>query len=133
CMLYELYRGVQNADASWNAVVGARYDLRSNVLRPEGWTSADGAGLPILPGLARHDEVAAGAIRHALRFTAPQTRNAHVWPARHTASDKDDAALPPLGQRFRLKASVDIARFSPANQVILQALKTYGMMLADNG
>jgi hypothetical protein len=133
CTLFELYKAVPNADGSWNAVGSARFDLESNGLRPDGWTSADAAGLPIFPGLVRYDEVAAGEIRHALRFTAPKTQRAYVWPARHFASRSDDPALPPLGQRFRLKASVDMSRFSAANQVILRALQTYGMILADNG
>ena len=133
CTLYELYKAVPNADGSWNAVGSARFDLETNELRVEGWTSADAAGLPIFPGLVRHDEVAAGEIGHALRFTAPRTGRAYVWPARHFASPSEDPALPPMGQRFRLKASVDIARFSPENQVILRALQTYGMILADNG
>jgi hypothetical protein len=133
CTLFELYKAVPNADGSWNAVSSARFDLEGNELRQDGWTSADAAGLPIFPGLVRHEEVAAGEIRHALRFTAQRTRKAYVWPARHFASSSDDEALPPMGQRFRLKASVDITRFSPNNQVILRALKTYGMFLADNG
>jgi len=133
CVLYELYRAFPNADGSWNADSGASYDLASHALRTAGWTSADAAGLPILPGLARHDEVAAGEIRHALRFTAPQTRRAYVWPARHFASSSTNAALPPMGQRFRLKAGFDISGFSPQVQVILRALKKYGMILADNG
>jgi hypothetical protein len=133
CTLYELYKAVPNADGSWNAVSGARFDLEGNVLRIDGWTSADAAGLPIFPGLVRYDEVAAGEIAHALRFTVPQTRKAYVWPARHFASQSDDPALPPMGQRFRLKADVDISGFSPASQVILRALQTYGMILADNG
>lgn len=107
--------------------------MHSNALRPDGWTSADAAGLPILPGLARYDEVAAGAIRHALRFTADLTRRAYIYPARHYASDSTDPALPPMGLRIRLKASVDISRFGPQAQVILRALQTYGMILADNG
>ena len=97
------------------------------------WTSADAAGLPVLPGLVRYDEVAAGTINHTLRFTVPQTRRAYIWPARHYASDLTGAQYPPMGQRFRLKASFNISGFSPANQVILRALKTYGMFLADNG
>jgi hypothetical protein len=109
------------------------YDLRSNALRPDGFTSADAAGLPILPGLVRRDEVAAGAITHALRFTAPSTQRAYVWPARHDASSITDPSYPPMGIRVRLKASVDISGFSPVNQVILTALKKYGMFLADNG
>jgi hypothetical protein len=107
--------------------------LDSNALRPAGWTSADAAGLPILPGLVRYEEVVAGEIPHALRFTAPQTRNAFIWPARHKASSLAGTNYPPMGQRFRLKASVDIATFGPNVQVILRALKKYGMFLADNG
>jgi hypothetical protein len=133
CTLFELYKAVPNADGSWNAVGAARFDLTSHELRIDGNTSADAAGLPILPGLVRQEEVAAGEIRHALRFTAQRTQKAYVWPARHFASPHTDAALPPLGQRFRLRASFDIAKFSPTNQVILRALKTYGMILADNG
>jgi hypothetical protein len=109
------------------------FDLSSNELRPDTWTSADAAGLPILPGLVRYDEVAAGEIRHAIRFTAPVTRNRHVWPARHDASSNTSTSVPPMGQRFRLKASFDISGFSPAMQVILTAMKRYGIILADNG
>ena len=126
-------QGRANADGSWNAVASVRFDLESNDLRPDGWTSTDAAGLPVFPGLVRADEVSAGEIRHALRFTAPRTRGDYVWPARHFASRHDDPALPPLGQRFRLKASFDISAFSERNQVILTALKRYGMILADNG
>jgi len=106
-VLYELYRAFPNPDGSWDADSGARYPLNSHALRPDTWTSADAAGLPILPGLARYDEVAAGAITHALRFTVPRTRKAHVWPARHDASSSTDPTRPAMGQRFRLKASVD--------------------------
>lgn len=109
------------------------FDLNSHALRPDGWTSADAAGLPILAGLVRYEEVQAGAINHAIRFTAPRTRRSYIWPARHQAGASDDPALPPMGQRFRLKASFDISSFSPEVQVILTALKTYGMILADNG
>lgn len=133
CILFELYKAALNPDGSWNAVSTARFDLASHGLRPDGWTSADAAGLPVFPGLVRYEEVAAGEIRHALRFTAPRSGQAYVWPARHYASQDDDPALPPLGQRFRLKAGVDLASFSPANRVILRALQTYGMILADNG
>jgi len=132
CILYELYTAYPQS-ASWNAGSGAIYDLRSNALRPAGWTSADAAGLPIFPGLLRYDEIAAGAINHALRFTVPQTQNTYVWPARHEASSQNSTQYPPMGARFRLKASFDISGFSPANQVILRALKKYGMMIADNG
>jgi hypothetical protein len=102
-------------------------------MRPATWTSADAAGLPILPGLARYDEVAAGAIDHALRFTAPKTRRAFIYPARHQAGDSNDPSLPPMGLRVRLKASFNIKGFPPQARIVLQALKTYGMILADNG
>ena len=136
CKLYELYRAFPRGDGSWNADSGAVYTLTVNgPLRPDGWTSADAAGLPMLPGLARYDEVAAGEINHALRFTVPETRNTYVWPARHEASDLTGAQYPPMGQRFRLKASfnIDPNKFSHDAQVILRALKKYGMILADNG
>jgi hypothetical protein len=133
CILYELYHAFPQPDGSWDAGSGAIFDLGSHALRPAGWTSADAAGLPILPGLVRYDEVAAGEIRHALRFTAPQTRRAYVWPARHYASSLTGMQYPPMGQRFRLRADFDISGFSDEVQVILQALKRYGMILADNG
>jgi hypothetical protein len=132
CRLYELFAAYP-VTGGWRAGSGAVYDLRSNALRPAGWTSADAAGLPILPGLVRYDEVAAGDIAHALRFTAPETRNAYVWPARHRASSLGGAEYPPMGQRFRLKAAFDVTRFGRNVQVILRALKRYGMILADNG
>jgi hypothetical protein len=134
CTLYELfYAFPQDGGTSWTADSGAVFPLGSYALRPETWTSADAAGLPILPGLARYDEVEAGRIEHALRFTAPQTRQAYVWPARHYASSLTDPWYPPMGQRFRLRSDFDLSGFSPRVQVILQALKEYGMMLADNG
>ena len=146
CMLYELYDAFPQSDGSWQAGSGAIFDLKSHALRPAGWTSADAAGLPILLGLVRYEEVAGeytraageytravGEIRHALRFTAPQTRRAYVWPARHYASDLTEAQYPPMGQRFRLRADFDVSGFSQEGQVILRALKKYGMMLADNG
>jgi hypothetical protein len=133
CMLYELYYAWPRADGGWDAGSGAVFDLLSNALRPDTWTSADAAGLPILPGLVRYDEVAAGEIRHALRFTAPVTRKRHVWPARHDASSNTSTTVPPMGQRFRLKASFNTYGFSPAMQVILSAMKRYGIILADNG
>ena len=133
CVLCELYAAYPQPGGGWTAGSGAIFDLQSDGLRPAGWTSADAAGLPILPGLVRYDEVAAGAIRHAIRFTAPQTQQAYVWPARHYASNLTGAQYPPMGQRFRLRADYDISGFSAANQVILAALKKYGMMLADNG
>jgi len=132
CRLYELY-ALQRSGGGWHAGSGAIFDLRSNTLRPAGWTSADAAGLPIFPGLARWDEVRSGAIRHALRFTAPRTRRAYVYPARHYASDSNDPALPPMGLRVRLKASVDVSRFPAQARVVLVALQRYGMFLADNG
>ncbi len=133
CKLYELFAAYPNANGSWHAGSGAIFDICGNALRPATWTSADAAGLPILPGLVRYEEVAAGSIDHALRFTAPQTRNAYVWPARHKASSLAGPSYPPMGQRFRLKASVSIASFAPNVQIILRALKKYGMFLADNG
>ena len=134
CILYELYDAwPQNGGSSWHAGSGAIFDLSSHALRPDTWTSADAAGLPILPGLIRYDEVAAGEIRHAIRFTAPQTRDAHIWPARHDASYLSGEQYPPMGQRFRLKSTFDISSFSDDTRVILQALKKYGMILADNG
>ena len=133
CMLYETYDSVKNPDGSWNVYSGAIFDLRKNLLRPQTYTSADAAGLPILPGLARFEEILEGEIRHALRFTAPRTTREFLWPARHFASSVNDPALPSMGARFRLKASFDITRFTPATRIILTALKKYGMMLADNG
>ena len=132
CKLYELY-ALYPRGGGWHAGSGALWNLRSNALRPAGWTSADAAGLPILPGLARYDEVARGVIDHALRFTAPRTRKAYVYPARHYASSSDDPSLPPMGLRVRLKADVDVSGFPRQARVVLQALKTYGMILADNG
>lgn len=133
CTLYELYDARQQSDGSWRAGSGAKFYLTSNDLRPATWTAADAAGLPILPGLVRYEEIAAGEINHALRFTAARTRTTYVWPARHQAGSTGSSDVPPMGQRFRLKSSVNIATFSEQNQVILQALKTYGMILADNG
>jgi len=132
CTLYELY-ALHRSGSGWAAGSGAIWNLRSNKLRPAGWTSSDAAGLPILPGLARYDEVAAGSIDHALRFTAPRTRRAYIYPARHYASDSTDPSLPPMGLRVRLKASVNINGFPPQARAVLLALKRYGMILADNG
>ena len=133
CLVYELFGASYTGQGRWSAGSGAIFDLRSNKLRPEGWTSADAAGTPMLPGLARYDEVAAGHIGHALRFTTRHTRRAFVWPARHQASNSNDPSLPPMGERFRLKAGVDIGQFSPQTRVLLTALKEYGMVLSDNG
>ena len=131
--LYELY-GVYPSGKGYKAGSGAIFDLNSNRLRPQGWTSADAAGLPIFPGLVRYDEVVEqGEIRHALRFTVRRTRNSFIPPARHFASDSSDKSLPPMGMRVRLKASYDISGFPKHAQVVLRALKTYGMILADNG
>jgi len=134
-ILYELYAAYPPASAGqpWTAGSGAIYDLNSNALRPEGWTSADAAGLPIFPGLARYDEVAAGQIRHALRFTVRNSRRAYVYPARHWASSNTSVNLPPMGMRVRLKQNFDLSAFPAHAQVVLQALKTYGMIMADNG
>jgi hypothetical protein len=131
CRLYELF-AARRVGGRWTAGSGAIWDLGSDRLRPDGWTSADAAGLPILPGLVRADEVARGVIDHALRFTAPRTRSAHIPPARHDAGEADPS-LPPMGLRVRLKASVSLAGFGPQARVVLRALKRYGMILADNG
>ncbi len=131
CMLYELYA------ARWNggdpkAGSGAVFDLASNALRPAGWTSADAAGLPITAGLLRYDEVAAGDVDHAIRVTAACTYDAYIWPARHKAGTKDHRC-PPMGARFRLKASFDGSGFSPAARIVIRAMKRYGLIVADNG
>src|SRR6266545_7090 len=131
CKLYETwatdYAGPSTAGS------GAIYDLRSNQLRPAGWTSADAAGLPILPGLVRRDEVQAGLIAHAIRFTVQSSDTSYLWPARHEAGSASNPNLPPMGARFRLKASFDISGFGPAAQVVLTAFKHYGLIVADNG
>lgn len=132
CMLYEIF-DTSTSGGQWFGGSGAIWDLRSNALRPDGWTSADAAGLPILPGLARYPEVAAGAIQHALRFTAPRTCPNHIYPARHDAGSYSCSTYPPMGLRLRLKASVDISGYGPQARVILTALRQYGMLLADNG
>jgi hypothetical protein len=133
CKLYELFDAHPHGVHSWSAGSGAIWSLRSNRLRPSGWTSADAAGLPILPGLARWDEVAAGAIRHALRFTAPRTRDAFVYPARHAAGDGSSPSLPPMGSRVRLKRGVSLRGLPRQARIVAQAMKTYGLLLADNG
>ncbi|MBV8480372.1 MAG: hypothetical protein JOY72_08730 [Actinobacteria bacterium] len=132
CRLYEL-SDLQRTASGWHAGSGATWSLRSNAVRPAGWTSADAAGLPIFPGLARYDEVARGVIDHALRFTVEHTRDTYIYPARHEASSLTDPSLPPMGLRVRLKASVDISGFPRQARIVLQALKTYGMIVADNG
>lgn len=134
CRLHELFAAYpHNGGSSWTAGSGAIWNLRSNRLRPRGWTSADAAGLPILPGLARYEEVRRGRIDHALRFTAERTRRAYVYPARHFASDLTDPDLPAMGQRLRLRRSYAISRFPRQARIVLRALKRYGMILADNG
>jgi hypothetical protein len=133
CWLYELYNAYPSKSGVWSANSAAIWDMTINEQRPYTWTSADAAGLPVFVGLARYDEVSAGAIRHALRFTVPTTQEAFTPPASHWASSVTDSNAPPMGMRLRLKASFDISGFSPANQVILTALQQYGMILADNG
>ncbi len=133
CVLYELYNAHPQANGSWTADATAVWDLKSNALRPYGWTSADAAGLPVFAGLARYDEVASGAITHALRFTVPTTRKAFVLPATHWASSTTSTSAPPMGLRVRLKAGLDLSGYPPQARVILAALKRYGMILADNG
>jgi hypothetical protein len=130
CTLYEIYDASFD-NGQWSGGSGAIWDLNSNALRPESWTSADAAGLPILPGLVRYDEIMAGEIKHALRFTIEDTAG-YIWPARHLTSDPQEG-IPPMGARFRLKADYDISDFPPEMKVILQAMKTYGIILADNG
>jgi hypothetical protein len=130
--LYELYVAVPRAD-HWDAACGAKFDLASNALRPAGWTSADAAGLPILPGLVRYDEIKRGVIDHAIRMTVDVSRKAYIWPARHQAGSTTSVNAPPMGQRYRLKASFDISGFPPAAQTVLKALKKYGAIVADNG
>ena len=132
CRLYEL-GGLEKQGGRWHAWAGATWSLRSNRVRPAGWTSADAAGLPIFPGLARWDEAKRGVIDHALRFTVQRTRRAYLYPARHYASSLTDANLPPMGLRVRLKASFDIRPYPRQARIVLTALKRYGMLVADNG
>ncbi|MFS8071099.1 MAG: hypothetical protein ACMG6S_32420, partial [Byssovorax sp.] len=125
--------GARLGDLGWQASQSSVFDLSSNALRPEDWTSADAAGLPIFPAIVRYDEVASGVVRHAMRFTAPTTRNAYVHPARHFAGSSNSPLLPRMGERLRLRGDFDTTRFSPHACAVLEGLKTYGMMLADNG
>jgi hypothetical protein len=131
-LLYELWNA-HPGTSGWTAGSGAIFDLTSNALRPAGWTSADAAGLPVFPGLVRYDEVAAGEIRHAIRFTVRRSQRAYISPARHWASSSTNDSLPPMGMRVRLKASFDISGYPPQAQVILRAFKKFGMIVADNG
>jgi hypothetical protein len=133
CELYETWR-TQNRSGSWYAGSGATWDLRSNKLRRDGWTSADAAGLPIISGLLRYDEVEqAGLVTHAIRFTTDQTQTEHIWPARHDAGSTSSVDYPPMGARFRLKASFPTSGYRADTVAVLDAMKTYGLVLADNG
>jgi hypothetical protein len=131
-MLYEFYQA-RRTDAGWTAACAAIFDLKSNRLRPDGWTSTDAAGLPIFPAVIRYDEVERGMVEHAVRFTIRNSRRAYVYPATHHASQKTDPNLPRMGERFRLRQDIDISGFSPHAQAILKGLKKYGMFVADNG
>jgi len=132
CRLFEIYQAKRHGNW-WTASSTAIFDLRSNHLRPDGWTSADAAGLPILPGLLRYEEVKSGQLRHAVRMTVPRSQRAYVWPARHFAASDSNSSLPPMGLRLRLKRDFDINGFSAQAKVILLALKKYGAFIADNG
>ncbi len=131
-MLYEFYQG-RKTDAGWECACEATFDLKSNRLRPDTWTSSDAAGLPIFPAIVRFDEVESGMVKHAIRFTVRNTRRAYVYPATHFASRKTDPNLPRMGERFRLRADFDVSKFSPHPQAILKGLQKYGMLVADNG
>jgi hypothetical protein len=135
CKLYETWDShfVGGAQNAWHAGSGAIFDLKSNALRPDGWTSADAAGLPIFPGLARCDEAMSGEIRHAFRFTVNETRQAHIYPARHDTHGNTATSYPPMGLRFRLKPTYNVSNFGPQAKAIAIALQKYGMILADNG
>ncbi len=132
CRLYETWN-TRVRDGSWSAGSGATWSLTSNRLRPDGWTSADAAGLPILPGLLRYNEVRAGRVDHAIRFTTDITRRHHLWPARHDAGSTNSRAYPPMGARFRLKASFSADGYGAGSRAVIRAMKTYGLVLADNG
>lgn len=131
-MLYEFYRG-HKTQSGWECSCAAIFDLKSNRLRPDGWTSSDAAGLPVFPAIIRYDEVERGMVEHAMRFTVRNTQRAYIYPATHFASRKTDPNLPRMGERFRLRADYDISGFSPHVQAILKGLKKYGMFVADNG
>jgi hypothetical protein len=132
CTLYETYNSMYT-NPGWHAGSGAKFNLGTNALRPDGWTSADAAGLPVFPGLVKVSEVQAGAINHAMRFTVAHTQQGYIHPATHDASSSTSASLPPMGLRVRLKASVDLSAYSGPALVILTAMKRYGLILADNG
>ena len=132
CRLYETWN-TRVRRGHWRAGSGAVWSLTSNRLRPDGWTSADAAGLPILPGLLRWNEVRAGRVEHAIRFTTDVTSRHHLWPARHDAGSTDSWAYPPMGARFRMRAGFDASGFSPRARAVITAMKTYGLVLADNG
>ena len=132
CKLYEVY-DAREVNGRWTGGSGAVWSLKRHHLRPDGWTSADAAGLPILPGLLRWNEVKTDRIDHAIRFTTDETSNHHLWPARHHAGSTDDLNFPPMGARFRLKATYDASGLSPDAQRVVAAMKTYGLVLADNG
>ncbi|MBP2035196.1 hypothetical protein [Streptomyces avidinii] len=133
CMSYELFDAERQGGNAWHAGSGAIFDLRSNALRPDGWTSADAAGLAILPGLVRYDEAAGGRIDHAIRITVPRSDQNYLWPARHQAGAAADSSLPPMGLRLRLKSSVDTSQLAPQAKAVAEALKKYGAIVADNG
>lgn len=133
CKSYELWDAKPQGGNAWHAGSGAVFDLRTNELRPDGWTSADAAGLAVLPGLVRYDEAAAGRIDHAIRMTVPRSDQSHVWPARHQAGSAADESLPPMGLRLRLKSSVDTSKLAPQAKAVAEALKKYGAIVADNG
>ncbi|CAM5295652.1 hypothetical protein SAVIM338S_00372 [Streptomyces avidinii] len=133
CKSYELWNAKHEGGNAWHAGSGAVFDLKSNALRPDGWTSADAAGLAVLPGLVRYEEAAAGKIDHAIRITVPRSDRSYVWPARHQAGSAADASLPPMGLRLRLKSSVDTSNLAPQAKAVAEALKKYGAIVADNG
>lgn len=133
CKSYELWNAAPQGGNAWHAGSGAVFDLRSHRLRPDGWTSADAAGLAILPGLVRYEEAAAGQVDHAIRITVPRTDQSYIWPARHQAGSAADESLPPMGLRLRLKSSVDTSKLAPQAKAVAEALKKYGAIVADNG
>jgi hypothetical protein len=132
-MLYEFYTLKKTEDGSWQAACAAIFDLKSNKLRPDGWTSTDAAGLPLFPAIVRYDELKRGVIDHPLRVTIPRSRKAYVYPATHHAGHARDENLPRMGERFRLRKDFDVSKFGPEVRVILTALQRYGMIVADNG